>query len=476
MLFDKELVIVTEKLVLNGSVSYLNAYKQTEMSETDTLTESMTESSNDSLIEKTTETQNITKTDTELMAKTDTELMAKTDTELMAKTDIEAMAKKDFESMTESKVVTIDETITKNVSEMPIIFKTSNELVMILKKRFKEYKNIIKEKTDSRHRLPFVKLSQSSKLDKCSLYVKSRGFSKTTDDKLNRLCKRLDNNYNESNDEHKERKDIKQSNDFQINKKRKYELIDIFKGDDDIDNELDRKDRKKYLKTNNQTNGESDKSTSNDKNGSKFTKLKEFESKCEPQRKPQTYQYISSKQIGLKSQDNGLSIYNSNLNELNFKIPKKDSQDTKSMLDRAQSLRTSKRYDESFNHLVRNLTENQWKEPIVLELLILLAKGMASSKDFYGPHTNTFADIIDKIKSLQYIEDDFWDFIIYCTFKKNTNNKSHQINLFLSGLYEYLLERKISARVVCNEAVIIAYRTLNNQLSTKELLDMQSID
>jgi len=206
------------------------------------------------------------------------------------------------------------------------------------------------------------------------------------------------------------------------------------------------------------------------KNESKYTKLNDFEMKSEAPKK--SYNYIPSQR---SSEMNGMSVYSdNNLNtDTKFKIPKRDSQNIETIVERTQTLKNSRRWVDAFDQLSRNLSDDQWDREDVIELLVQIAKGMAAGNDFCSTKINHhFNALTDKLKTLKYIEDEFWDQIIYMASKKNESKTNSQINALLSGLYDYLLDNKISARLVCTEAVVVAYRVHTKHATAKDLLDL----
>ncbi|CAG2120871.1 unnamed protein product, partial [Medioppia subpectinata] len=206
------------------------------------------------------------------------------------------------------------------------------------------------------------------------------------------------------------------------------------------------------------------------KNENKWTKLKSLDNKIESQ-KP-SYKYIPSHRNGSNGHSNGLSL-NGNTNTT-FKIPKKDPQNIDTIIERTRERKDNKQWVEAFDIFTKNLKNEHWIQENVISLLVEIAKGMAASNDLNGNKFNHFNALIDKLKSLRFIDDEFWDEIIFTATKKIDTKSSTQMNAFLSGLHDFLLDNKISARLICTEAVVIAYRIQNKHPSAKDLLELSN--
>ncbi|CAG2167436.1 unnamed protein product, partial [Oppiella nova] len=351
-----------------------------------------------------------------------------------------------------------------------IIYESSEAVVKVQKKRLKAYKDVIKQNTCRSQRFPVVRIDRFPKLDKYCTHVQTNGFSQSIDHKINRLCRQLSNETN--GDGLSDSSDRKTNNQKKRSHEEMIDLCVIQEENDELDFEEESLS-KKFLKTNEYKRKSSSADTRNDvKNESKYTKLNDFEITSEAPKK--SYNYIPSQR---SSEMKGMSVYSdNNLNtDTKFKIPKRDSQNIETIVERTQTLKNSRRWVDAFDQLSRNLSDDQWDREDVIELLVQIAKGMAAGNDFCSTKINHhFNALTDKLKTLKYIEDEFWDQIIYMASKKNESKTNSQINALLSGLYDYLLDNKISARLVCTEAVVVAYRVHTKHATAKDLLDLQA--
>ena len=278
----------------------------------------------------------------------------------------------------------------------PLIYSNTNKLAKSLKKSFKCYKNLIKENIRRSQRFPVIELKKSLELDNCCVYVHQNGFDESVDQKISRILKK--------------NKNVNESNDYPPNKRQKLvkSTVNLFANEDLIE-ELDdlEDDKKKVAKTND--NHSRDNSKSKYEYSDTFTKIKGYSNNASD------------------SQKKRLSVYETNpINSQSFKIPKNMGQNIESIIRHAKSLANSSvRCVDAFTYLVRNLSEDQWMRYDVKVLLPTIALTMSKNIDFLVNNIIIFNELIDKIKILQIIDEDFWDQLIYGIEKKTKNIYSH---------------------------------------------------
>jgi len=294
------------------------------------------------------------------------------------------------------------------------IYHNSHDLVKDLKKNFKSYRKLIKSMTTRDKRFPFIVLDKCFKLDEYSIDVRFNGFNESNDRKISQILHKIDPTF-----------------DSQPNKKRKTDnsFLDLSK----ISNENEQLNYEMSDEESGHAN--TDKNLNNCKSVYK-TKLNgvSHNNKSEVNKKLNSNGcHFNNKSV---KQDlcNGLSVYSNNINDFNFKIPKctDKKESIESIISFANTLvKNNKRCGDAFNHLSRYLSEDQWTNTEIIETLAKIALGIASISDL-GSHINGLDEVIDKIKSLQYTDDDFWDELIFRVDKKRNDLKyAHVSNLLL---------------------------------------------
>jgi hypothetical protein len=298
------------------------------------------------------------------------------------------------------------------------IYENSDNLVKDLKKKFKIYKKQIKEKTTKSKRFPFVVLDKCLKLDQYSIDVKNYGFNRSNDQFINKLVNNMDLS----------------SHSMTNNKKRKFEnsfinLCEINDENEELDYEMSDEENNGFCfdkKTNNSF-GFNHKNNRNEK-------FDNYSNKTEVTKKLKS-NHLNSKQ----DYCNGLSVYqNNNTNELNFKIPKKESYE--SVVSYVNNLiKNNKRCGDAYKHLCRQLNDNQWNNSDIIEIVAKIALGIANSLES-GSHVNNLEEVIDKIKTLQHIDDDFWDELILRVDKRRNDGKCKYIHVRHSSIDSKLFQ------------------------------------
>ena len=285
------------------------------------------------------------------------------------------------------------------IMSLPVVHDDSEELVKTLKKCLKPYKSQIKANTERNRRFAFVKLDKCSHLDKWTQHFISNDnhVDEHLDRKLKKITKKLyrSTRKRDSTEEEPVKKKPKVSNtliDFNsINNEN--EDLDFEDGSDSGSGDKKISDKKSRPK---QVNGSISKLNGHSATNS-FDRTKENR--------------------------NGLPLYSNNLNQT-FKIPKKSAENIETILSHVNSL--IKRPSEAFNHLNKHLADDQWSREDVIESLVNIAKNMVIKKDF-GGHLNVFNELVNKLKSLKYIENEFWDDLIFVIDKKKGELKNTHV-------------------------------------------------
>jgi len=303
------------------------------------------------------------------------------------------------------------------------VYPNSHHLVKDLKKNFKSYRKLIKSMTTRDKRFPFIVLDKCLKLDEYSIDVRFNGFNESNDRKISKIVQKFYSTL-----------------DSQPNKKRKTDnsFVDLSK----IDNENEQLNYEMSDEENHgfSSHANTDRSLKSCKNGHK-TKLNglSHNSKSEVNKKLNSNNSNFNNKSVKQDLCNGLSVYNNNINDLNFKIPKctDKKESIESIIIFANTLvKNSKRCGDAFNYLSKYLSEDQWTNTEIIEILAKIALGIASINDL-GSHINRLDEVIDKIKSLQYTDDDFWDELIFRVDKKRNDLKyAHVSDLLLLTIYD----------------------------------------
>ena len=319
------------------------------------------------------------------------------------------------------------------------IYKSSEDLVTKLKETFRPYRKIIKSNTEKNKRLPFVTLKRISTLDRCVAYYQQNDnqYDERLDRKLTKILRKSEEQKVSAEEQPlKKRKivnslldlnlinDENEDLDFEEENTQSSQLSEAIEEDESEPSTADTYSEPKLTNVNsNKVNGLVRKSDYQKTNGS--VNYSERNGNTLGLTKPTVSEngFISEVSKALPA-DNG------------FKIPKKSSQSIETIIEHSQRLANNNiRPVEAYKHLARYLSEDQWRREDVMQLLVTISKNMVSNKDF-GINVSIFNELIDKMKSLKYVDEDFWDEIIYLVEKKRSDSKNTQVSLtFIASIF-----------------------------------------
>lgn len=309
-------------------------------------------------------------------------------------------------------------------------------MVKHLKKRYKEYKNDIKNSIDDKNKwFPIVVVKRNDCLDKCAKVYARRGYCEELDNSV-KTAVNADNQTNQT----KKKKSITDT--INVNVLKINDENDVLDFDEDFE------------EANNGSVKTSGKSDDKSANKSSFNQ--------------------SSKS---KSKSNNTAIVsaidlNTNIN-FNFKIPKRPNNgnnpiNTESIVGYAKTMINSSnitRIINAYDYLTRNLSEDQWENKDVIAILCKIAVLLAMKCEM-STHVTKMREIVDKLKSMKHTDSEFWDELISTVEKRRAMSQckcTHQIYVFLASLHTYILKHSINMRLLTCEAMFAAYKMISKE-------------
>ena len=300
---------------------------------------------------------------------------------------------------------------------MSIVYNCSEELVKDLKRTFKPFKSLIKDNTSRDQRFPFVQLKRCPKLDNCLIKYKSNDFkyNESIDRKLNKICKKfyrkatIDSDSGEELPPKKKRKVVETLLNLNL----------ITNENEDLDFEEDNSNKANERNIFTQIKDKSEPNLTNGFKDKNSDKMNGFYHKNDYKKTNDT---SNEDKNNFLTEING--FHSSVNNNPNFKIPK-NGNNFETIISRAKSMATTtRRPAEAYTHLLRHLSEDQWSREDVMDVLVATATNMVANTEF-ATQVKQFNELIDKIKSLKYFDNHFWDQIIANVEKKKDSKNSH---------------------------------------------------